>query len=138
MNAIPRKYRGSEKHKNRPAQGAKGTLCPEWTHATPEGRYENDPFKHKWAQTEAQNLFQASVPHPNGEERCYATKNGIAFEAKPTNDGTWHGYPIPWKSVPASIIDQWLDGGKVTNKEIKLYKQYPKENIHWALETDSP
>lgn len=138
MNAIIRQYRGSEKHKNRPSQGAKGTLCPEWTHATPEGSYENDPFKHKWAQTEAQKLFQAAVQHPEGEERCYATKNGIAFEAKPTNDGTWHGYPIPWKNVPISIVDQWLENGDVTNRQFKLHRSYPKGNIHWALEIDSP
>ena len=136
MNDVTSLYRGSEKHKNRPSIGAKGTLCPEWTHTTSDSRYENDPFKHDWSKTEAHELFDSAVPHPGGEERRYATKNGIAFEAKPTNDGKWHGYPIPWKSVPETIVDRWLGSGDVTNKQIKLHRNYSKDNILWALESD--
>ena len=136
MNAIIRQYRGSEKHKNRPSQGAKGTLCPEWTHTTPDGRCGNDPFRHDLKQTEAHRLFAAAVPHPEGEERCYATMNGIAFEAKPTNDGAWHGYPIPWASVPDPIVVHWLDIGSVTTRQIRQHQSYPKSNIHWALENN--
>lgn len=125
------------KHKSRPSEGAKGTLCPEWTHLALGARLESDPFKHDWLKTEAHQLFSIAVPHPGGEERRYATKNGIAFEAKPTNDGTWHGYPIPWKSVPIEIMNVWLDREIVTNKQVKLHKDYPKKDIHWALDSDS-
>lgn len=137
MNAIARQYRGSEKHKNRPSQGSKGTLCPEWTHTTSHAGYGHDPFEHDWSKTEASQLFAAALPHPNGEERCYATRRGIAFEAKPTNDGAWHGYPVPWASVPDAIVDQWLEVGTVTNQQIKKHRQYPVRNIHWAWEIDS-
>ncbi|CAM2142053.1 conserved protein of unknown function [Pararobbsia alpina] len=136
MNATASQYRGSEKHKNRPSHGAKGTLCPEWTHSIPQSGYEGDPFHHDWSQTEAHTLFAAAVPHPDGEERCYATMNGIAFEAKPTNDGKWHGYPVPWKSVPDLIVDQWLESRAVTNRQIKQRQKYLKTNIHWALEVN--
>lgn len=137
MSGIARHYRGSEKHKNRPSQGPKGTLCPEWTHTTPHGGYKTDPFKHEWSRTEAQRLFAAAVPHPDGQERCYATMNGIAFEAKPSNDGTWHGYPIAWESVPTSIFEQWLEMEKVTNRQIRQHRRYSKKNINWALEVNS-
>jgi hypothetical protein len=137
MTPITNSYRGSEKHKNRPAKGAKGTLCPEWTHSTPARGLGNDPFNHDWSQTEAHRLFQQALPHPAGEERRYATKGGIAFETKPSNDGFWHGYPIPWESVPCDIVEQWLDQGSVTNHDFKKHKRYPKSNIKWALADDT-
>lgn len=130
-------YRGSEKHKNRPAQGAKGTLCPEWTHSTSARGLGNDPFNHDWSQTEAQRLFASSLPHPDDQERRYATKSGIAFEAKPSNDGFWHGYPIPWESVPVDVVDQWLNDHLVTKREIKKHRQYPRSNIKWALDSET-
>lgn len=138
MNGRAKKspYRGSMKHKNRPAEGAKGTLCPEWTHLAEKKRLENDPFGHDWLKTEAHQLFSTSEPHPEGEERRYATKNGIAFEAKPTNDETWHGYPVPWKSVPTAIMNAWIDNGQVTRKQIKTYMDRAKNDIHWALDSD--
>lgn len=137
MKKSSDKYRGSEKHKNRPSRGAKGTLCPEWTHSTPQGEYKNDPFQYDWAQTEAHKLFETAIGHPEGEDRRYATMNGIAFEAKPTNDGAWHGYPIPWQSVPTSILTGWLDQGVITTKQLKKQKKGLEKNIYWALENNS-
>lgn len=135
MNAVVHAYRGSEKHKNRPARGAKGTLCPEWTHATPETGLGNNPAAHDWPQTLAHGLFQAAEPHPDGLARRYATSMGIAFEAKPSNDGTWHGYPIPWEGVPYAITNRWIEAGTVTKRQVKRHRQYPDNDIHWALET---
>lgn len=137
MNAAISPYRGSEKHKNRPAKGAKGTLCPEWTHSTSARGLGNDPFNHDWSQTEAHRLFADSLPHPNDETRRYATLRGIAFEAKPTNDGAWHGYPIPWESVPSELVDQWLAANSVTNRQIKQRRHYADSNIKWALDSDT-
>ncbi|WP_148077327.1 hypothetical protein [Comamonas sp. BIGb0124] len=137
MNVITSRYRGSEKHKNRPAHGAKGTLCPEWTHSTPMGGLKNDPFSHAWLQTEAHRIFESSQPHPDGEQRRYATSRGIAFEAKPSNDGYWHGYPIPWEGVPTDLLDRWLDEGVVTNRDIKRHRKHGKNNMTWALDSDS-
>ncbi|KAB0617118.1 hypothetical protein [Castellaniella defragrans] len=137
MSAATSSYRGSEKHKDRPAQGAKGTLCPEWTHATSTRNLGNDPFDHEWPQTEAHDLFENALPHPQGEERRYATRKGIAFEAKPTNDGHWHGYPIPWESVPGDLVDKWLTENLVTNRQIKKYRSFSRSNIDWALNSDT-
>jgi hypothetical protein len=88
-------YRGSPKHKNRPARGRKGTLCPEWTHSSKATNLATNVSDHPWPQTEAYRLFQISEPCPEGSGRRFATGHGIAFVAVPTNDGTWHGYPLP-------------------------------------------
>lgn len=135
MNAAGSPYRGSPKHKNRPALGAKGTLCPEWTHSEPT-RLDNDPFTHDWSQTAAHRLFQDATPHPDGLQRCYATERSIAFEAKPSNDGTWHGYPIPWESVPSAIVDQWLAEGTISKRDVKKYWSRTRDDTHWALEIE--
>ena len=58
---------------------------------------------------------------------------GIAFEAKPTSDGTWHGFPVPWESVPPAILRQWLQDGKVTRRQVKLFRSRATDNIRWAL-----
>src|ERR1700722_2083983 len=109
--AITR-YRGSSKHKNRPADEQKGTLCPEWTHQTSAGGFATDPHAHDWAATRAAELFAGAVVD-QASGRRYATAEGIAFEAKPTADGTWHGFPICWESVPVAIKNDWLRSGAV-------------------------
>ncbi|GEO81606.1 hypothetical protein [Pararhodospirillum oryzae] len=128
-------YRGSSKHKNRPADEQKGTLCPEWTHRTPAGGFATDPHAHDWAATPAAELFAGSVVD-EASGRRYATARGIAFEAKPTLDGTWHGFPIPWESVPAAIKNTWLRSGAVTARQTKKYFRFDRNEIHWALATD--
>jgi len=138
MNAAPHQYRGSPKHKNRPSHGPKGTLCPEWTHATVQAGLATDPYQHPWPETEASRLFATSATAPDGAERRYATSRGIAFEAKPSNDGTWHGYPIPWESVPDTIVDQWVANGTIVRRTMKRHWHHPASNIHWALDSDSP
>ncbi|MEY4414827.1 MAG: hypothetical protein RIQ53_2120 [Pseudomonadota bacterium] len=62
----------------------------------------------------------------------------MAFEAKPTEDGTWHGYPIPWETVPAEITDQWIDEGAVTKRQIKKFWQKDRDDLHWAIEAGTP
>lgn len=130
-------YRGSPKHKNRPVLGRKGTFCPEWTHATAEGGYNHDPFAHDWLQTVAHTLFEQSELDPTGSDKRYATMNGIAFAALPTGDGTWHGYPEPWNKIPADLKAKWQDEGKVTTSALKKYKDFPKDNVIWALDSDN-
>lgn len=128
-------YRGSLKHKNRPARGRKGTICPEWTHTGPEDALAVDPHRFEWEGTPAQGMFKnATVHFENG--RRYATQRGIAFEAKPSADGTWHGFPIPWEDVPAWIKDAWIDQRLVKLSEVKRYLSRPAKDIKWALESD--
>ncbi|MGQ5489810.1 hypothetical protein ACUH78_13270 [Thauera sp. ZXT1-4] len=129
-------YRGSPKHKNRPGTGRKGTLCPEWTHAAGDLEFSGDPFAHPWKETCAHALFAKATP--TADDRRYATARGIAFEAKPTGDGSWHGYPVPWESVPPAVVNQWLSEGKVTRRELRLNRRHEASNIHWALGADEP
>lgn len=134
---FPLHYRGSQKHKNRPIAERKGTLCPEWTHRTAGSGYGHDPFTHPWETTVAQALLEESILPDAGRHR-FATSKGIAFEAKPTGDGTWHGYPIPWEAVPADIVDRWLDDGKVTRRQVKKYWRDDEDDLRWAMEADAP
>jgi hypothetical protein len=136
-SSPPVLYRGSKKHKNRPTDERKGTLCPEWTHATAVGGYGHDPFAHSWGETRAHQLFEHAVVSANSRRR-FATACGMAFEAKPTEDGTWHGYPIPWETVPAEITDQWIDEGAVTKRQIKKFWQKDRDDLHWAIEAGTP
>ncbi|MBK7000001.1 MAG: hypothetical protein IPH35_08545 [Rhodoferax sp.] len=129
-------YRGSLKHKDRPSTGRKGTLCPEWTHTAIDSGFNGDPFNHPWDETVAHQLFNSATVWTDG--RYFATARGIAFEAKPTRDGSWHGFPVPWESVPPSILNQWLREKKVSGREIRLYKQSDKNDIRWALDSDEP
>ncbi|MBB4097443.1 hypothetical protein [Sphingomonas kyeonggiensis] len=128
-------YRGSSKHKRRPGDEVKGTLCPQWSHETSESGLGTDMYAHNWQDSEAAKMFAQSEQHPDGLQRRFATKNGIAFEAKPTADGTWHGYPVPWQSVPTSLVQAWKRAGKVTSKEIRKYLK-GEGGIDWAMVSD--
>ena len=129
-------YRGSSKHKNRPADEQKGTLCPEWTHKTSLGGFGTDVYKHDWRQTRAAVLFaEAEVDEASG--RRYATAEGIAFEAKSTADGSWHGFPIPWENVPIQIKNSWLRSNVVSKRDLKRFFRFNKEDIHWAMQRDA-
>ena len=129
-------YRGSTKHKARPGRGRKGTFCPEWTHATPDAGFKADPIKHRWDKTAAHAMFEASLPDPTGSGKRYATRNGIAFVAQETGDGTWHGYPEPWNKVPVELKDRWVDEGKVTFVALKRYKDFPRDNLKFDSDAD--
>ena len=129
-------YRGSSKHKNRPTGEQKGTLCPEWTHKTSLGGLGTDVHTHDWEQTRAAGLFaEATVDEDSG--RRYATAEGIAFEAKSTADGSWHGFPIPWESVPVGIKSSWLRNNVVAKRDLKKSFQFNKDDIHWAMQRDA-
>lgn len=130
-------YRGSEKHKNRPVGGQKGTLCPEWSHRTASGkRLGNDMARHDWLSTPAQEMLNRSEPDPEGSGKRFATERGIAFAAQDSNDGSWHGYPEPWQNVPAALKERWLAAGVVKKRDLRRYMDSPTNSIRWALESD--
>jgi hypothetical protein len=133
---MPEIYRGSLKHKERPARGRKGTLCPEWTHSTTTGGLSTDVNSHPWHLTEAHRLLQLSEACSEGSGRRFATSRGIAFVAVRTNDGTWHGYPVPWQKVPAELKYRWQEQGLVTKRDLNRYLDRAPRDIRWALETD--
>ena len=71
-----------------------------------------------------------------GRHGRFATAEGIAFEAKPSADGTWHGYPIPWENVPPKLKEKWLAGKLVSKRQIRDYLSFNRNDIIWALKTD--
>ena len=129
-------YRGSNKHKDRPARGRKGTLCPEWTHWAGSLGYAGDPFAHKWEATEAFDMFAESEVDPGEPGKRWATRRGVAFVAQPTADGTWHGYPEPWRKAPSALKQKWVAEGKVTARDLRRYSDFPRDDVRWALESD--
>ena len=126
-------YRGHDKHKNRPTQGVKGTRCPEWTHRVGEKSVGVDMHAHDWALTRAKELLDTSVVDLASRRR-YTTGDGIAFEIKPSGDGTFHGYPVPWNDVPAWLQGQWRKEGRVTRRQIARYSEAPDD--FWAMASD--
>lgn len=134
--AYTETYRGNDKHKRRPTRGVKGTFCPEWTHVAPDidGNLGNDMFNHSWALTRAQFLLESSVCDIGSRER-FATGDGVAFQVQPTNDGTFHGYPVPWDKVPAYLTRAWRNERRVTKRQISTYSEVG-ESIDWAMDSD--
>ena len=129
-------YRGSLKHKSRPARGRKGTLCPEWTHTANEAALGNDVFAHSWLATIAHQLFARAEESALEPGRRFATERGIAFEAKSSADGTWHGYPVPWETVPEDLKDRWRATKAVSRRDLQRYLSRAISDYRWALETD--
>lgn len=128
-------YRGILKHKLWKPGGGFGTICPKWTHQAGAQGFAGEPDRHPWNQTVAHDLFSKSID--DGEGHRYAARNGIAFKAQQSNDGTWHGYPIPWVDVPAKIQDMLIENGQATHRDIKRQKSTDSSDIKWALKSDA-
>jgi hypothetical protein len=93
-------------------------------------------FALRWEMTVAHELFGNSEQSAAEPDRKSATANGMAFEAKPTNDGTWHGYPVPWEAVPSDLKDKWRDEGRVKRSDLRRYLSRAREDYKWPLESD--
>ena len=128
-NTTNLRYRGSIKHKRWRPGGGYGTLCPEWTHGAPAQGFAGDPHAHPWADTEAHATLAESMLGEDG--RRYATRRGIAFAAVNSGDGTWHGYPVPWRQVPKAICDTLIERRRVTRREVR--RPVDSHDIRWAL-----
>ncbi|MBF0213982.1 MAG: hypothetical protein HQM00_10545 [Magnetococcales bacterium] len=104
MNECNRIYVPNRKHKEPWQPGRKGALCPAWSHRL------------------AQKLLEDSEPHPqSGKKARYATRDGLAFEAYPDNQGGWHGYPIGWNEVPEKIRNKWLKEKVIKRIDVRKY-----------------
>ena len=125
-------YRGTIKHKHWRPGGGYGTLCPKWTHEASSGGFAGDPHSHQWEETQAHSMLTASVSAEDG--RRYATRRGIAFVAVSSGDGTWHGYPIPWRDVPRKVRDSFVSARRVRRRETR--RAVNAADIRWALGSD--
>jgi len=133
-NTQPLLYRGILKHKQWSPGGGFGTLCPKWTHQAGEQGFSGDPHKHPWHLTIAHKLLGESTADAAGHR--YAARNGIAFKAQMSNDGTWHGYPVPWDEVPSEIQDTLIARGQATRRDMKRQQSIETKSIRWALKSD--
>ncbi len=96
-------YEGSPKHKTPWHPGRKGSLCPSDV-----------------GMTRARELLQSSIVE--GKKR-YSVDQGRAFCAQQHDaaKNRWHGYPIGWRDVPASVRQQLLKSGAVRPRDMKRY-----------------
>ncbi|WP_349371445.1 hypothetical protein [Salinarimonas sp.] len=128
-------YRGSKKHKLWRPDGGFGTICPAWTHQSIGGGFAGDPDRHPWRSTIAHQLLGVSLRDSRG--RRYAAAKGIAFEAQISNDGTWHGYPIPWIDVPPAIQDALIDAGQATRRDLRRQaRPDPRDRFRASTDDD--
>ena len=127
-------YRGILKHKRWSPGGGFGTLCPTWTHAVAGHRFAGGVHAHPWSSTEAHRLFAVSVSGSDGLP--YAAARGIAFVARNSGDGTWHGYPVPWNDVPSDVQDKLIQAGQARRADLRRQPTIRQSDLRWALATD--
>lgn len=127
------RYRGSLKHKSWRPGGGFGTLCTEWTHRADGEGFAGNIDHHPWSRTRAHEMFEHSISGDDG--RRYATDRGIAFVAIPTNDGTWHGYPLPWVDVPRNVQEHFINSGLVSPRRIRR-QAVDQSDRRWALSSE--
>lgn len=81
----------------------------------------------------AQALLDESLEGADG--RRYATRRGVAFVALESNDGSWHGFPLPWKDVPREIQARLMEAGSVERRQIRRQSVRAGDD-RWALDVD--
>ena len=95
------RYKGNPKHKEPWQRGRKGSLCPK-----------------EIAPSLAQHLLDTSQLH---DGQRYAVHEGKAYCAKEHSPGEWHGHPVGWKEVPASLWLQWQQEDRLKRSDIARY-----------------
>lgn len=93
-------YNPSPKHCEPLTAQKPGTKCPRWSVAL------------------AQDLLASS--EAMGGKRV-ATRNGLAFVAQPTGDGTWHGYPESWDKIDNAIRARWLAESRIKRRDLRQW-----------------
>ena len=78
-------------------------------------------------------MFDSSLD--GGDGRRYSTSRGVAFVALPSNDGTWHGFPVPWVDVPRHIQQSFVEAALVDPRRIRRQTVDPSDR-RWALLSD--
>lgn len=94
-------YEPNPKHKEPWQPGRKGTLCPK-----------------ELTLLAAAKLLVESVEHDGAR---WAVRDGRAFKAKPHAKDRWHGWPVGWVEVPATLRLKWLGENLVRKQDLKRY-----------------
>jgi hypothetical protein len=93
------RYEPNPKHKEPWQRGARGSLCP---------RDADGPV-----------LLAASQVDPNHPGKRYATDGHRAYCGHEHSLECWHGFPIEWRKVPATIRNAWLAEGRVSSRSVR-------------------
>jgi hypothetical protein len=93
-------YKSNPKHSDPWQRGKKGSLCE------PKVR----PL--------AEHLLEGSVVVG---DRRYAVHEGKAYCGQEESADVWHGYPVGWIEVPAKLVHQWVNEGKLLKRDVKRY-----------------
>jgi hypothetical protein len=96
--STPR-YEPNPKHKEPWQRGARGSLCP---------RDADGPELLAGSEIDAE--------HPS---KRYATDGTRAYCGHEHSPGRWHGFPVEWRAVPASIRNAWLADGRVSRRAVR-------------------
>jgi hypothetical protein len=93
------RYEPNAKHKEPWQRGARGSLCP--------------------PDVDAAALLEASVADPKHPGKRFATDGRRAYCGHEHAPGVWHGFPVEWRRVPATIRNDWLAGNRVRKRDVK-------------------
>lgn len=99
----------NDKHKHPWQRGRKGSLCPR--HLTP---------------ADAQRLLEDGETTLGRLEPRWATDGERAYAARQHREGSWHGYPTAWKEVPSMLVQRWIDGERVSRRDVRKYWDDPE------------
>lgn len=96
-------YEGNPKHKAPWQPRRKGSLCPS-----------------DIGLEAARKLLLSSIVEG---KRRYAIDNGRAFCAQQHDaaKNRWHGYPVGWREVPASVRRQFMESGAIAARDVKRH-----------------
>ncbi len=50
----------------------------------------------------------------DGDEQVYGLREGVFYEFRPDNAGTYHGYPVPGNEVPTGVLREFRNVGRLT------------------------
>ncbi len=93
-------YESNPKHKEPWQPGKKGSLCP------------------KEAVLAVAKLLDESVEFDGAR---WAVKNGRAYKAREHASNRWHGWPVGWVEVPATLRLRWVRENLARKHDLKRY-----------------
>ena len=95
------RYESNPKHSDPWQRGRRGAQCP--------------------PDVDAEVAARLLLTSELGGTKRYAVFEGRAFCAQQHAADVWHGYPVGWVSVPASIRKLWVGAGAVQRRDIKRH-----------------
>jgi hypothetical protein len=103
-------YEPNPKHKQPWQRGRRGALCPQ-----------------EITLAQAQALLDGSVTDAQNPRTRYATDGRHAYCGRPHREsaGLWHGYPVPFVDVPATILKAWQGRGEVSHSIVRRHWMTP-------------